>query len=451
MQAPTIEKIAGSSIKMIFTVTPEEAAPYVKEAVTALSESKPIAGFRPGKAPYAEVSKAFGEMRIWETALERIVRAAYMRAVLDNDIDTVGSPEVSVDKLSPNTDIQFTVTAPIAPTAEKLADYNKERVTFSVRDVSDEEVEKALKELRLMQRKEVATEEAATKEDVIIIDLEIKKDNVVLEDGTAKNYRVYLAEDHYIPGFSDQLVGMKKGETKTFTLPFPKEHYQKHLAGQNVEYTVTAKEIFKLELPELNDDFAKSLGQGNLDTLKELLKKNIGLEEDQRARQKSEIELLEKLVDESTFSEVPELLINEEVRKMLQELEQSVAERGMKVEDYLTSIKKTKDELRLEFVPQAMRRIRTATLIKEVAKREKVSVSDTELDAEIDRILSGLKESDEDTRKRVSSPEYREYVAIMMRNQKTLDFLKHKGIKDYPVHDETEDDHVHGPGCEHSH
>jgi trigger factor len=449
MQAPIIEKLPGSKVKLSFVVTAEEAKPYIDEATAELSQSKPIPGFRPGKAPYSEVVKQFGEMTIWEHALERIVRARYVSAVLENDLDPVGSPEISVEKLIPNQELAFTVIAPIAPIVEVIADYKKERVTFKANDITDEQLEKALKEIQMMQRKEVASSEPLQKDGMVVIDMQIKKDNVILEDGAATNYRIYMSEPHYIPGFTEQLVGMKAGEEKTFTLDFPKEHYQNHLAGQPVEFHVKATSVFAIELPELNDDFAKTLGQANMDGLKDLIKKNMSLEEEGRAKEKSEIELLEKLVDESRFSDVPELLVNEEVIKMLHELEHSVEERGMKMSDYLASIKKTKDELKLEFAPQALRRIRAATLIKHVAKAEGMTISDEESDAEVDRILTGIPETDKETRTRVSSPEYREYVAIMMRNRKALDLLRKQGIKGYPEH---EDDHeCDDENCDHQH
>jgi len=452
MNQPTIEKLSGSKVKLQFTVTPEEAQPYIDEAVKALSASKPIAGFRPGKAPYAEVIKAFGEMTIWESALERIVRASYMRAILDHDLDTVGSPEIQVDKLTPGADIQFTVTAPIAPTVEKIADYEKERVDFQSRTIEEKEIDAALSDLQKMQRKEVASTEPATKEDLVVIDLDMKRDHVALEDGAAKGYRVYLAEEHYIPGFAEKLIGIKEGEERTFTLPFPEGHFQKHLAGKDVDFTVKAAQIYKLEFPARDDAFAKSLGQENMGALRNIIKENLSLEEEARSKEKSEIKLLEELVDETTFSEIPELLINEEVRKMLNELEHTITERGMKFEEYLMSIKKTMDELRLEFVPQAMRRIRAATLIKEIAKREKTAVTDAEVDMEVDHILQGIPEKDTETRKRVISPEYREYLAIMMRNQKAIVLLREKGIKNYPKREESsEHEPVHGPDCDHEH
>jgi trigger factor len=133
---------------------------------------------------------------------------------------------------------------------------------------------------------------------------------------------------------------------------------------------------------------------------------------------------------------------------MLHELEHTISERGMKLEDYMASIKKTKDELRIDFVPQAMRRIRAATLIKEIAKRESINVTDNEVDTEVDHILQGTPKDDKETRERVISPEYREYLAVMMRNQKAIVLLREKGIKNYPKHKESPE-HVHGPDCDH--
>ncbi|HWQ99966.1 MAG TPA: trigger factor [Candidatus Methylomirabilis sp.] len=431
MQQTSVELLPGSKAKLVFRVTPEEAQPFLDETVRAMSDAKPIPGFRPGNAPYAEVAKAFGEMRVWEAALERIVRSHYLRAVLDQDLDTVGSPEVQVDKLTPGADIEFTVIAPVAPKVTKLAETSQPLVDFAARTVTEEDVGRALTDLRKMQTKEVRSGDAATKQDLVVIDLDIKKDLVQLEGGAGRDYRIFMAEDHYIPGFTDKLMGVKEGEERSFTLKFPEGHYQKHLAGQDVDFTAKAKSVFKLELPELDEVFAKSLGQPSMDALKKLLKENITAEEEERARQKSEVELLDKLIDASLFSDIPDLLVNEEVRKMLHELEGSVEERGMKWPDYLASVKKTTDELKLDFVPQAIRRIKAATLVKEVAKREGVKVTDEEVNHEIDHILAGIKPDDTETRDRVTSPEYREYVAILLRNQKTLETLKQKAIRNY--------------------
>ncbi len=426
MPEPIIKPLDKSLVELKFIITPDEAQPYLDQAATDLQQAKPIPGFRPGKAPYEEVKKVFGEMRIWETALERVVRARYVQAVLENKIESIGSPAISVEQLVPGQDIKFTVTAPVMPLVLSLMNYDKPLVTKKKQEATPADVEEALEDLRKMRRKEVIADKAVGKDDLAVIDLEMKKDGVIVEGGTANGYRIYMNETHYIPGFTEQIMGLKKGDVKTFELTFPAEHYQKHLAGQPISFTATVQDVYELTLPELNDGFAQELGLDTLEKLRELLTGNLKKEKEQKADEAAEIDLLEKIVGGSKFSEIPELLINEEVRRMFSELEENAERQGMDMKDYLSQLKKSSDELKLDMVPQAIRRVQTAVLIKEVAKKENVVVDEKELDAEIDRILGGVK--DQETRDRVSSPEYRDYVAIQMRNRRALEALKKKAI-----------------------
>lgn len=427
MTEPIVTRLPKSLVELKFTVTPEEAKPYLDQAAQDMQTAKPIAGFRPGKAPYEEVKKAYGEMRIWETALERIVRARYVATILAQSIETIGSPAISVEQIVPGQDLKFTVTAPVMPHVMSLLAYDQPLVTKKAKAVGETEIDAALEDLRKMRRQEVIANHPATKDDMVVIDLELKKDNVPLEGGASINYKVYLNEPHYIPGFAEQVVGMKKDEVKKFVLPFPAEHYQKHLAGQDVEFNVTAHDVYELALPKLDDEFAAGLGLDTMEKLRELLKTNMTQEMEHKADEAAEIELLEKLVSGSKFSEVPELLINEEVRRMYGELEHSAEEQGMNMQDYLSQLKKSADEIKFEMVPQAMKRVQTAVLVKEVAKKEGVEIADEEVNAEIDRILEGVQ--DKETRERVTSTDYRDYVAAQMKNRKALQIIKQKAIK----------------------
>jgi trigger factor len=329
----------------------------------------------------------------------------------------------------PGQPLVFSTISPITPEVTKMPDLAACRIDPKKKEANDAMVEEALDEMRKMRRVETPVDRAATLDDMVIVDMEMTKDKVALEGGNGNGYRVYLNEPNYIPGLADQLVGMKPGDEKTFTLPFPKEHFQKHLAGQNVDFKVKAAEVFELQLPKVDDEFAKIVGLENLAQLRAKLKENMQAEMDTRSGEAAEIEMLEKLTDAASFGEIPDLLINEEVRRMMMELEAGLEDQGMDMATYLQQIKKTKDELKLDFTQQAMRRIRTAVLIKAYAVQEKVTVSDDELDAEVDRILAGLKDTDVETRERVTSPDYREYMSIQMRNRKTLDWLKQQCIK----------------------
>ncbi len=457
LMEPTINQLPGSRTEIKFFVSPEEAKPYIEETVREMSENRPIPGFRPGKAPYDEIKKVVGEMEIWQYALEKIVRAWFVKTVLQNNIETVGSPEVAVDQLVPGQEIRFTCTVGIMPKLQKLEEVSEPFVEVKEKEVKDTEVQAAIEDLRKMRREEVIKVGAGTKEDLMALDMEMKKDGVALEGGTAKNYRVYLYEDHYIPKFTEQLLGLKKGDKKTFTLPFPESHYQKAYAGKDVDFEIDVKDVYEVKLPEVNDDFAKSLGVESAEKLRSLIKKNLDMENRHHAMEAAEIELLETLVKKSSFTEVPELLINDEVRRMFGELSADIENRGGRIEDYLSSMKKTADQIKLDMIPQAISRIQTALFIREIAKKNNIEVKQEELDAEIDRLISIA--PDKETKERVSSVEYRDYVGTVMRNRKTLEFLKEKGIKNYieiakklhedePAH---EHEHVHGPECEHDH
>lgn len=425
----TVTNLPKSEVKIEFVVSVEEAEPYLEEALADVSARRPIPGFRPGKVPMAEAKRAYGEMAIYEAALERIVRAFYVRTILEKELNTVGSPAVNVDQLVPGSPIKFTITAPTEPTVTKMPDITLCQVSKKESAVSDKQMEEALDEMKKMRRTEAVVDRPATLEDLVVIDLEMHKDNVMVEGGSGQNYRVYLNEDQYIPGFSKELEGIKKDEERVFTLPFPKDHFQKLLAGSDIKFTAKAKDVYALKAPELNDEFAQGLGVDNMETLKGKLQENMLKEIETKNQEAAEIELLEKLVDGASFSEVPEILVNEEVRRMLAELENGVTQQGMKWEDYLGSIKKSMDELRLDFVPQAMRRVRTAVLIKVYSKEANITISDDEIDQEIDRILEQVRKEDNEARTRIASPEYREYVVAQLRNRKTLVWLKEQCLK----------------------
>ncbi|MDF1497357.1 MAG: trigger factor [Patescibacteria group bacterium] len=458
---PTINELPGSKVELKFTVTPEEVKPYLDVVVEEVGKEKTIPGFRPGKAPKEEIIKVLGgEMQLWQLALERIVRTWFVKTVLDKGYETIGSPEIAVDQLTPGQDVKFTCTVAIMPTIRKAHEVAEPFVKMDVKDVKDEEVEKAIEELRAMRRKEVASIKPSQKEGMVLVDMEMKKDGVLLEGGQAKDYKIYLNENHYIPKLAEQLLGVNKGDKKTFTLPFPADHFEKLYAGKDIDFEVDVKEVYEIQLPEVNDEFTKSLGIETVEALKDVLRQNMKSENERRALEVAEIELLETLVEKSSFTEVPEILLKEETRRMFEEMRHDIEQRGGKMEDYLTSIKKSADEFKIDMLPTAEKRVKTAVYVKHIAKENDLTVSDEELDMEIDKVLEQAKDQDQEVKDRITSPEYREYVQAMMRNRKTLEFLKEKGIKEYKTwlekfakeeaeHAAKHGGHVHGPDCNH--
>jgi trigger factor len=290
-------------------------------------------------------------------------------------------------------------------------------------------LEGALKELQKMQTKEVraTAEEAATKADKAVVDMHMFHDKVALEGGDAHGYQVFLNEPHYIPGFSEQLVGMKEGEEKKFALPFPKDHYQKHLAGKDVDFEVKLTELYHLDHPDLDDAFGASLGFKDLAELKDRLQTNIQDEKTAEENARLERAVLDAVADASRFSEIPELLVNDEVNKMIHEIEHNVGEQGMDFNQYLKSINKTIAQLKIDFAPQAIQRIKVMLILREVAKQQNIMVDPKELDLEIDKVAERYQ--DKESKDRIYSPMYREYMEGVLRNKKVIDLLKAAIVK----------------------
>lgn len=426
-----IDELEKNALKITFTVPLEEVKPYLEEAAKKISESVEIKGFRKGKASYDAVMQQVGEMKIYEEALEVIVRKTYVETIISENLDTVGSPKIDVVKLAPDNDVVYTAEVARMPRVTDLADYNNLSVDKKEVKVTDKDIELTMKDLTRMQTKEVRAEKDAVagEKDKVVVSMDMKKEGVSVEGGQSPNHAIFMSEEYYIPGLKEQILGMKEEETKTFTLTFPKEHTQKSLAGTEVEFTVEVKEIFNLERPELNDAFAQSLGQKDLEGLKDILKKNIEQEKTQEEDARQEKEMLETLAKKSQFEEIPDLLLNQEIQKMIQELQQAVEQQGMEFDKYLENMKKSLAEMKMDFTPQAITRIKVALIIKEVATKEEVKVEEKELDEELDRLAEQYGQNEE-VKKQIFSPQYRDYTEHILKNRKVIELLRKAMIKE---------------------
>ncbi|MEK7105070.1 MAG: trigger factor [Patescibacteria group bacterium] len=418
------EDLPKRSVKLTIEIPVDEMRVFLEAAAEEISTHSKIDGFRPGHANYEAVKNSVGEMKIMEAAIEPAVRKTFVEAVMNEKLETAGSPEINVEKMAPGNAFVYTATIPLMPDVEKLGDFSKLSVKKGSSEVKEDEIDKALTDLQKMQTVEVraAGTDVATKDHKAVIDMSMTKDKVAVEGGEAKGYHVYLSEPNYIPGFAEELIGLKENDTKTFTLKFPKEHYQKHLANGDVEFTVNMKELYQLQPPELNDEFATKLGKKDLAELKEALKTNIKEENEHEEERRLEREMLDAVVKESRFTDIPDLLVNDEVNKMTHELEHHVEEQGMPFDQYLKSIGKTLAQLKMDFTVQALQRIKVMLVLRTIGREKNVVVDAKELDIELDR-LAGQHE-DKEAKDRIYSPMYREYMEGVMRNKKVIAMLK---------------------------
>jgi len=424
-----IKKMPKGQVELTIEVSIEESRPHLETAAKELTKERPIPGFRPGNASYDVVKSRYGEMAIYETALEPIIRKYYVQAVQENKVLTFGEPHIDIKKLAPGNPVVFTAMVAVVPKVLSLPELKKVRVKSKKPVIKEEEIDAAVKELRKMRTKEALSAREVRSADKVVLDMDMSLAGVPLDGGQAKDHGIYLDEEYYIPGMREALLGLKAGEQKKFQLKFPDEHYQKNIAGKNVDFSVTIKGVYELTMPELDDEFAKGLGQENVQKLRELLRKNMEDEAAEKESKRVENEVLEKLVEKAKFEDLPEKIVNQEVERMVHELKHGVTERGVEFDAYLKSIKKTVDELKLDLVPQAVKRVKTALIIREIGDKENIQADDQEILAETQKLLNAYS-ADAETQNRIRSDEYQDYLQATLRNKKIVEFIRKETVEE---------------------
>ena len=421
----TKKELEKSQIELTITVGPKDYEKHLEKAAQRISARTKIKGFRPGKASFEVVKKEVGAMNILNEALEQIVQESFYEAIRSEKLDTIGMPKIEVEKMAPDNDIVYKATVALLPKVT-LPDLTKIKVEKKVKLVEDKHVDEVIDNLRKMQAKEVIkNNKKATAEDKLVIDMDMFIDNVPVDGGQAKDYQVYLSEPHYIPGFDKELVGLGKDEAKEFELNFPKDHYQKHLAGKNVKFKVKVKDVYERQLPELSDELAKNLGQESLAKLKELINTNLVSEAEDKANQQAEIEILDAIIEKSKFEDIPEVLVDAEREKMFYELKKDLERNGVSIEQYLNDIKKKEDELFNDFKAQAEKRAKAALISRQVAMEQNIHVHDEEIDGEI-KLMENMYQHNKEYMDNLKKPEVRDSIAMVMQNRKVMQWLKHK-------------------------
>jgi len=392
------------------------------KAAKTLSVKTAIKGFRKGHAPYDIMKKELGEMRILQEAMQSIIQETYVEAVMAEKLEIVGNPEINVEKVAPGNDLEYKAVVALLPEV-KLADPKKIKVKAEAVSVEESEVQETLDALRGMHAEEVEKKGGAEGTDIIVIDMNMKVDGVPMEGGQAKDHAVSLGEKHYIPGLTDHLKGMKAGEEKNFTVPFPKDHYQKQFAGKDVEFDVKATVVKERKLPEFTEEFVKKLGQESIETFKKLVTDNMKMEKIKKEEQRQEIAILNAMIEKSTFNELPEVLINAEKQKIFNELKRDLEKHGITVDQYLQDLKKTEKELQEGFAKQAEERAKAALISRQIAKQHALAPTQEEVEAEIE----GMKEAyahNKEAQENLKRQDVHDAIATMVQNRKVIGWLK---------------------------
>jgi len=435
-----IKKLSKSQIEIEIELSSEEFTGIFEETIFNLGKDLEIEGFRKGKVPKEIIERDIGQEKILKEAAERAIKESYVRVVLENKIEVLGQPEIEIlppttfqeNRLEPATSrksgggFKFRAKTAVLPEIQ-LPDYRKIASQIRKREVfvEEKEIEEALKWLQKSRAKFSQIERSAQKGDFV----EIEFDCPQIENGKRQKDGFLLSQGHLILGFEEKLEGMKQGEEKEFSLEFPEQHFQKNVAGQRVNFRVKMISVQKMELPEINDQFAKSLGQfEDLNSLKENIKKGIKLEKGILEKQRIRQEILQKIVEEISW-EIPETLIEAEKNRIVEDLKKQVADRlKISFEQYLEKINKSEKDLKDSFQAEAERRIKNFLILKEISKNENIKVSEEEIKEEINKILKNYPDIAK-TEKELDPQKLKDYYEEVIKNEKVFQLLESLTLK----------------------
>lgn len=354
-----------------------------KKVVTKVN----VPGFRKGKMPRAMFEKRFGVESLYQDAIDILLPEAYANAVEESGIDPVDRPEIDVEQIEKGKSFIFKATVTVKPEV-KLGEYKGLEVEKVETEVTDEDVANELKTLQERQAELVVKEEGkAENGDTVVMDFEGFVDGEAFEGGKAENYSLELGSGQFIPGFEEQLVGLAAGEEKDVEVSFPEEYHATELAGKPALFKVKLHEVKGKELPELDDEFAKDVDEEveTLDALKEKIKNRLV----DSKKHEAEHHVRDSVVDKAAANaeiDLPAVMVDTEVDRMMQEFEQRLQMQGMNLELYFQFSGQDENALREQMKEEGEKRVRVSLTLEAIAAAENLEVSEEDVDAELNKM-----------------------------------------------------------------
>lgn len=376
------KQLSKNRVKIFITIPAEKMEEYFEAHYQRLAPTVNLQGFRPGKAPRVMTIEAIGQSRLANVTLEQAIDEAYRNAIDEHGSYPVTSPSVSISKhptfegSGEQNELKFEVEFDILPEA-KIGDYTKIKIKKSDPkrlEVTNEEVDKVVDYLRRQSSDLKETDREAKQGDWIDISFKGSIKGVEKEKLTSPSLPMVIGETKMIPGFEEQIVGMKKSETKEFEISFPKDFADKEFASQKAKFEVTLKDLREIKLPELNEEFFAKFGLKSIKELKENIRKSLESEKKEQVRGEQVSEISEQLI-KTTKVDIPKSLIENEKSRMKNILVTDLSQKGLTLDKYIESLKITEKKFDEDLGEQARKNILLGVTIGEIARKEKIEVN----------------------------------------------------------------------------
>ena len=416
-----VEKTENNNeVKLEITVEAEKFDGAIKTVFNKNAKYFNIPGFRKGKAPYQIVEKTYGAQIFYEDAFNEIAGQAYEEALKENKIEAVSKPEIDLVQIEKGKDLIFTAVVSTKPEVT-LGKYKGIEIKKVEYNVSDEDVEHELGHMAEKNARLVSVEDRPVESgDITVIDFEGFVDGKAFDGGKAENHELTIGSNTFIPGFEDQIIGMKLEEEKEINVKFPEEYFSANLAGKDAMFKVKLHEIKKKEMPEINDELAKDISEfDTIDELKKSIREKQEEQNKQRAKYETEDEVIKAVCNEAKV-DIPNGMIELEIDRMAQDIETRLSYQGMKLEQYLKMMNKTMEDFRKENREQAENAVKSRLVLEAVEKDAKIEVTEEEISAKIKEMAENYGRKEEEVK---DNPELVKYVGDSLKTEKTIDFL----------------------------
>jgi trigger factor len=382
-----------------------------------------VPGFRQGKVPLELVEKNSDPNQVQGQFLDEIINDLYSRTIAEKRLKVIDQPKIEISKFVPYSQLEFTAEVDVLEDI-KLPDYKKIKLAKGVvKTITKEEINTIIEKIRTQMAERKDVDRASKDGDQVWLDFAgVDDKGKKVEGATGKDYPLILGSNTFIPGFEENVVGLKANDHKEFTLKFPKDYHLKALASRDVTFTIDVTKVQEIIKPEINDELAVKSGPfKTLSELEEDIKTQLRLEKQIELDRAYEAELIQKITSKTTF-DIPELLIETEISNKLRELRENITYRGQTMEEYLKQEGITEDKLRNKRLkPEAEDRLKHSIVLSEIAEAENIQVLGTEVDARVSQVRQQY--TDEASQAEIAKPEFRQQIGSRIVAEKTLQLL----------------------------
>lgn len=416
-----IEKTENNNeLKLEFTIEAKKFDEGMKKVYAKSAKYFNIPGFRKGKAPMAMVEKQYGAEIFYEDTFNEIVPEEYERELEENKIEAVSRPDIEVKQIGKGQDLIFTAIVQTKPEV-KLGKYKGISLKKVEYTVKDEDIEHELGHMADRNARLVNIEDRPVENgDITVIDFEGFVDGKAFEGGKAENHELTIGSNTFIPGFEDQIIGMKIEEEKDINVTFPEEYFSEELKGKEATFKVKLHEIKKKELPALDDEFAKDTSEfDTLEELKNSIKEKLEHENKHRAEHEIEDAAIKAVVD-AVEVDIPSGMIDVEIDNMIRDMETRLSYQGMKLDQYLQMIGKTMEDFRKENEEQAKTAVKTRLTLEAIVNAEKIEPAEEDVNNKLKEMAGMYGQEEEKLKENV---QFVNYVKDSLKNEAVIKFI----------------------------